>query len=223
MLRKITALRVQKNNPNRVNVFIDEHFAFGLYAISAVKLKVGVSYPQNYLDELIGEDRIEDGFQKALRFIAYKPRTNGEVIQKLKSIDFNEKEISTIIGILQEKQYLDDKKFAKNWVENRSNSRPKSQRMLARELKNKKVESRYIDEAIKSGPSDLELINSTARKYYQRLADLDEEVFKRRLIGHLVRRGFNPTQSKQTADHLWKEICNKRKFNENEEIKWDQN
>jgi len=38
MAGKITALRVQKKNKNRVNVYVDGQFAFGLAAIEAAKL-----------------------------------------------------------------------------------------------------------------------------------------------------------------------------------------
>ena len=40
-MKKITALEVQKKNPNRVNVHLDGEFAFGLARITAVWLKVG--------------------------------------------------------------------------------------------------------------------------------------------------------------------------------------
>ena len=40
-MKKITALEVQKKNPNRVNVHLDGDFAFGLARITAAGLKLG--------------------------------------------------------------------------------------------------------------------------------------------------------------------------------------
>jgi regulatory protein len=40
-MKKITALEVQKKNPNRVNLHLDGEFAFGLARITAAWLKVG--------------------------------------------------------------------------------------------------------------------------------------------------------------------------------------
>ncbi|VAW32553.1 hypothetical protein MNBD_CHLOROFLEXI01-3704, partial [hydrothermal vent metagenome] len=37
---KITALTRQKRNPDRINVFLDDEFAFGLAAITAVSLRI---------------------------------------------------------------------------------------------------------------------------------------------------------------------------------------
>jgi regulatory protein len=41
MAGTITALRFQKRNKDRVNVYLDGQFAFGLAAIEAVRLRVG--------------------------------------------------------------------------------------------------------------------------------------------------------------------------------------
>ncbi len=39
--RRITSLKVQKKNPNRVSIYLDEEFAFGVSRIVAAWLHVG--------------------------------------------------------------------------------------------------------------------------------------------------------------------------------------
>ena len=41
MVRKITAIKRQKRDPNRVNIYLDDDFAFGLSRIIAGWLDVG--------------------------------------------------------------------------------------------------------------------------------------------------------------------------------------
>ena len=41
MDQKITALKAQKRNPNRINVYLDGIFAFGLARVVAAWLQVG--------------------------------------------------------------------------------------------------------------------------------------------------------------------------------------
>jgi regulatory protein len=40
-MKKITAISVQKKNPNRVNIYLDGEFAFGVARITAAWLKNG--------------------------------------------------------------------------------------------------------------------------------------------------------------------------------------
>jgi len=51
MAREITALRFQKHNKDRVNVYLDGEFAFGLAGVEAARLHVG----QKLTDEEIVE------------------------------------------------------------------------------------------------------------------------------------------------------------------------
>ena len=146
MQNTITALTTQKRNPNRVNVFLDGEFSFGLYIINAGHLKVGQTISQEMIDCLKKDDQIEDGFQKALKYISYKPRTKSEVVKKLKENDFDEEIISIVLDMLVEKGYVNDLQFAKNWVENRSIYKPRSKKLITWELKNKQIGEEIIRE-----------------------------------------------------------------------------
>jgi len=54
MTKKITALKVQKRNPNRVNIYLDGEYAFGLARITAAWLHVGQELGDEKIAELQG-------------------------------------------------------------------------------------------------------------------------------------------------------------------------
>ena len=58
----ITALVAQKKNPDRVNVYLDGKFAFGLAAIEAVRLKRGQVLTDDDIDRLQAADDVEQAF-----------------------------------------------------------------------------------------------------------------------------------------------------------------
>ena len=64
-MKKITALVVQKRNPNRVNVHLDGEYAFGLARIVAVWLRVGQELDEEKLKRLQVEDARERAVQQA--------------------------------------------------------------------------------------------------------------------------------------------------------------
>jgi regulatory protein len=206
MQKTITALTIQKKNPNRVNIFLDGEFSFGLYIINAGHLKVGQTISKETIDSLMKDDQIEDGFQKALKFISYKPRTKFEVVKKLRENDFDEGSISIVMEMLIEKGYVNDSHYAKNWVENRSIYKPRSKKLITWELKNKQISEEIISEVTGDMIPEEKLAMLAAEKYARRLSGIEKEVFFRRLSGYLIRRGFSYSIVNVTVQKIWNNL-----------------
>ncbi|PIZ25955.1 MAG: hypothetical protein COY47_03135, partial [Chloroflexi bacterium CG_4_10_14_0_8_um_filter_57_5] len=66
LIQTITAIKPQKKNPRRVNVYLDGEFAFGLSKLIAAWLKVGQTLPEEKIASLQAEDERETVYQKAL-------------------------------------------------------------------------------------------------------------------------------------------------------------
>lgn len=203
MQKTITALTIQKRNPNRVNIFLDGEFSFGLNVINAGHLKVGQIITQEIIDRLKKVDQIEDGYQKALKYISYKPRTMHEVNKKLNENDFNQDIIPIVLEMLAEKGYVNDSQYAKNWVENRSVYKPRSKKLITWELKNKKISEDIISEVTGEMMPEEKLAMLAAEKYARRLTGYEKEIFFRRLSGYLLRRGFSYSIVNSTVQTVW--------------------
>ena len=203
MQKTITALKIQKRNQNRVNIFLDNEFAFGLFTINVANLKVGQKISQSEIEQLQYSDQIEEGFQKALRYISFKPRTQSDIFKKLSESDLEEEIIKIVINKLVEKGYVDDFQFAQNWVENRSINKPRSKKLVTWELKNKKVSEDIINDVIIGMVPDEKLALLASEKYARRLSGYDKDVFFRRLTGYLSRRGFSYSIVKPIVEDTW--------------------
>lgn len=190
MQKTITAIKKQKRNSNRVNIYLDDEFSFGLYVIHAVRLKIGQTLSASEIDALQYEDQIESAFQKALTFLAYKPRTVFDVRKKLIDGGYSGQIVETILEKLLEKDYLNDQQYAENWIENKSINKPRGKKLVRLELKHKNIDQEIIEDAVNQMDQDEELAFRAAERYHKRLLNLEEDVFKRRLTGFLIRRGF---------------------------------
>ncbi len=190
MQKTITAIKKQKRNSNRVNIYLDDKFSFGLYVIHAVRLKIGQTLSASEIDALQYEDQIESAFQKALTFLAYKPRTVFDVRKKLIDGGYSGQIVETILEKLLEKDYLNDQQYAENWIENKSINKPRGKKLIRLELKHKNIDQEIIEDAVSQMDQDEELAFRAAERYHKRLLNLEEDVFKRRLTGFLIRRGF---------------------------------
>lgn len=206
MERKITALKAQKNNPNRINVYLDGEFAFGLSRIVAAWLNVGQMVNEEKIQQLQAEDTAEVAFQRAMRFLAHRPRSERELVQKLQTLGFEPAVVQATIERLKNSGYLDDRQFSKLWVENRNEFRPRSRRVLALELRQKGVAEDVIQNTLSENPEEEALAYRAASRYVRRLEGLEWRMFRNRLSAFLARRGFSYGTISSVVRRVWLDV-----------------
>lgn len=204
---RITALVAQKRNKERVNVYLDGEFAFGLATIEALKLHKGQELSDADIERLKALDEVEVAHERALHFLSYRPRSTEEVRRNLRNSkrNFGETAIENTIGRLERAGLLDDEAFARYWVENRERFSPRSARALRHELRQKGVPDRAIEAAIDE-VDEAGAAYQAAQDRLSRYAGADEETFRKRLGGYLSRRGFSYGVVREALDRLWEEI-----------------
>ncbi|HTX89623.1 MAG TPA: RecX family transcriptional regulator [Anaerolineales bacterium] len=202
---RITAIEPQQKNPQRVNVYLEGEFAFGLARIVAVWLKVGQEISDGKIAELKAEDERELTYQKALHFISFRPRSSTEVRQNLTKRGIAEPLVEETVKRLGESGLLNDEAFARAWVENRNEFRPRSKSALRLELRRKGLNDETIQSVLDDQVDEEALALEAARKYARRLAGLDWPAFRQKLGGFLARRGFSYTTLAPVVSKVWKE------------------
>jgi len=190
MEKKITGLEAQKNNPDRLNVFLDDEFAFGISRFVGAWLHVGDFLTEDEIAQMVSGDEREKAFQKALHFINYQARSANEVREKLEGLGFSEQIIEDVLSECLEKNYINDRQFAEDWIAARSLSKPRSQKMLGYELRKKQIDESVISRALESAPTDEEMAHALGQKYLPRFTHLDDTHFKQKMEGMLARRAF---------------------------------
>jgi len=203
--RKITALTVQKRDTSRVNVYLDGEYAFGLAHITAAWLRVGQVLTEEKIAELKAQDAGEVAYQHALRLLNFRDRTENEIVRSLKQRQTPEEVIAEVLARLRRGELLDDQRFAKSWVENRTEFRPRSSRALAYELREKGINQEAIQEALESF-DDEEAAYLAARKYARRIKKMEWPEFRQKLLGYLSRRGFHYDTSNAVIARVQAEI-----------------
>ena len=203
----VTALKVQKRNPQRVNVYLDGEFAFGLARITAAWLHIGQELSAEKIAQLQSEDAREVGYQQALRLLSYRPRASAEVRRNLEKHAMPAEVIEDVLARLQRAGLLDDSRFAQAWVENRSEFRPRGRRALTAEMRQRGLDDESIQQALAEVDEEA-LADQAASKQSRKLAGLDETAFKHKLSGFLARRGFGYAVIRDTVDRHWNKIRN---------------
>jgi regulatory protein len=205
MNHKITAISQQKRNRQRVNIYLDGEFAFGLTRIVAAWLQVGQEISDEKIAQLQFEDNREMAYQRALKFINYRPRSRSEVRKKLQELNIAQENIDYVLSRLTESGILNDEKFAQLWVENRSEMRPRGKRALAYELKRRGVDRKTIDQAIATVDEE-ELAYDAAHRRARILQGQEWNDFRQKMFRYLAQRGFTYELCAQVVSRVWNEL-----------------
>lgn len=209
---RITALKVQLRDKDRVNVFVDGKYSFSLdiTQVAELGIKTGAEYTVEELAELENESQFGKLYTRSLEYVLIRPRSQRELRDYLyrKTRDTRTKMGTIKKGVspeltervfnrLLDKGYLDDEKFARFWVENRNTRKGSSLRKLQSELMAKGVERSIIERALQdTDRSDTDELQKIILKKASRYSD------EQKLMAYLVRQGFSYDDVKQAIRSL---------------------
>ena len=206
---KITALKHQKKNQDRVSVYLDGRFAFGLPAIVAASLKPGQSLSDAEIEALKQQGVVEGAYDRALSYLSYRPRSRAEIVTYLEGRDVPEGQIGEIVERLERAGLLDDDAFARYWVENREQFRPRGLHALRYELRRKGISDEVIERALASIDVSASAYRAAEGKARQ-LRHLDPVTFRRKLLDYLARRGFEYEVAQDATERHWTELMERQ-------------
>ena len=185
----ITALEVNQRDRERVKLYLDDEFVMNLPHLEAAKLAIGQPLSQQELEVLADTGAEQRAFDRAVRFLSYRPRSAEEVRRNLLKYKVADSLIALVLERLEGLGYLDDLGFARFWLENRARFKPMGPRALRYELRSKGV----ADEIIETLLADIEVDDAAYRAAVGRAKSIRQttrQAFRQKLSGLLRRRGF---------------------------------
>jgi len=193
---KITKIEAQKQRKQRVSVYLDDEFAFGLDSSVFVQfdLKKGDILTKARIKDILQDEEKKRVKEKAFQYLAGRAHSEKELQTKLHQKGFAEELITTVISELKEAKFLDDVKFAFSFARSRIVKKPMGARLLRQELWRKGLKPEIIDKALTeaySAKKQEDIARELVESRKDRYKDLDENKQKKRLNDFLLRRGFD--------------------------------
>ena len=206
--RTITRVEAQVNNDDRVSVYLDGEFAFGVHEDIAAKhrLREGTTLSPAEIQDIETDEAYVDAKQNALDYLAYKPRTEQEVRRKLRKRDVSASVIEDVVARLYELEYLDDESYAHDYAHNRFSSKKYGPVRIRRELKERGIDRHLADQAVDDLFAEVDATAAAwthAEKRWPRLEDEDDPRRRRqKMYRYLRRRGFQSDTIRPILDEL---------------------
>ena len=131
----------------------------------------------------------------ALDYLSDRARTVREVEEKLDSLNYGEYEVNQVISRLIELKYLDDEKYAADFIATR----------LATKLYAHKLSKDVINAALEAVTPETEQENAltVAKKFNAQFAALEEHERKQRVTRRLMGRGFGYDAAKCALETIY--------------------
>lgn len=206
-MRTITLLERQQKNQGRVNVYLDGEFAFGLNELDAAELRKGQQLSDADIAALQSKDAVDRAVEKGIQLLAYRPRSTQEIRQHLTHKAIAPDVAEAAIQHLTDRGYLDERAFARFWIENRTAFKPLGPQALQYELRQKGVAPHIIRELLDELVDVEDAAYRAAHSQIRRLRGQTRQTFTQKLGQLLQRRGFSYAVASQVIRRLIAEIA----------------
>ena len=189
MGKTVTAIKWLKSQPARVLIHLDGQPWATVSLLTASRIKVGDRIPAEEAVRLRNDQARRDAYQYALRWLGVRDRSVHEVRQRLKNEGFGRAAIDHTLATLIDKNYLDDQRFARNWVNDRINHAPRGSRLLEKELRHKGIDADIIASALTQADEGA-LASACLRRKRRRWQRLEGKTRRHKMLSYLSQKGF---------------------------------
>jgi regulatory protein len=158
-----------------------------------------------------------------LRRLEAAPRTRAELTTTLRERNVPDDVAQRVLDRFEEVGLIDDRMFARMWVESRQRGRGLSRRALRSELHRRGIPDQLIDEALDLvDPNDeLAAAREVAARKARTVVGLPRATQVRRLSGALARKGYGPGLTAQVVNEALADIEADAGFSEAPPPAWD--
>ena len=190
---KITNIESQKNK-DRVNIYIDGSFAFGLSEELRYKygLSIDMDVDTNFIENILKLEEKHKAISYALSFLSYRQRSEKELYLKLRKKGFEDIYREESIKYCRENNYIDDRVFAESFIKDKTNLNKYGPKRIEYELISKGVSKDIIHEILDIDKDyEYEVAMDLALKKYSSYKKDDKNSIYRKLSGFLQRKGYS--------------------------------
>lgn len=137
-------------------------------------------------------DDLEKTKKAALRLLAFRPRSENELKERLARKSLSAPSIDRVVADLKKDGGLDDERFAKLYALSRIQSRGLGKNRVRQELSRRGLSGAQVARAMQAldDVDEEALALELARRRLLSMKGLSKDVKRRRLYGVLLRRGF---------------------------------
>ncbi|MCC5941603.1 MAG: regulatory protein RecX [Balneolaceae bacterium] len=193
----ITEISVQKKNRERFSLYHNSEFLIGVSTktLTDLSIKKGVELTPFLYDEIRSSENLNSVKESALRYLARRDHSSGELKVKLGKKGIDDSAIAFILEEFSNRGYIDDESFAKSFAKEKAEMNRWGPNKITAALYKKRVPKKIIDKAIKNVTENLQqeqiCVDLALKKKQRFLREEDLIKRKQKIYNYLAGRGFS--------------------------------
>lgn len=209
----ITSISVQKNNKERYSIFVDDEFLTGI--AEQTLLKFNLAKGDTVTPSLFRKLQRQEGRfavkSYMMKLLSRRDHARKELFVKAIRKDYTEDVIEDVLDELQQKEYLDEEKFAEKFASDKSRLNKWGPAKIKSHLFKKGISNDLAEQSIQKAfrnidlkQTFLDLVLKRKRRFLK-----EENLYKRKkkVVDHLARKGYRPGDIFEHIDTLMKAIA----------------
>ncbi len=203
----ITKITAPKRQPNRRRIFLDGIFSFSckVNVVARFRLREGMRLSKEQLAAIQQGQVRQECFDQAMKYLKLRLHSRAELAEKLARRDYGRPLVKEVLDQLTGLGYVNDEQFAQALASSASGHKQYGRERARLELLQKGISEVIVERALDEvyNPADsAATIRALVKKHLPRLGRLDPTVARRRIIGMLLRRGFEEDMVQSIVEKL---------------------
>lgn len=194
-MKRITMIEIQKNNPNRVSIYLNNTFAFGLDMTIYLNhgLSKGMELDDGFIEQILKAEEKIKAFNFAIALLSSKDRTEKEIINKLTDKGYENDIITDVLDKLREYNYINDELYSEKYINDKIKFSKYGKNKIRMILCTKGVNKEIISQKISQIDNETEYKRAynIAQKKLTSLEKYDYLKKKSKLGNFLISKGFD--------------------------------
>lgn len=216
-MKKITKIERQKNNVDRVSIYLDYEFAFGLDESIFLEfaLHKDMELEEDYIENILKKEEYKKAENYAIYLISQREYTEKNLTDKILSKGYNSSQCETIIEKFKKYGYINDESYAGRFIRTKQKTSNQGKYKIKASLLQKGVSKDILNQCMEEFDQDMELEKAeklVSKKIHSlRNKDIDKYKLKQKLTTYLASKGYE-------YDIIRKAINNQKVEDEDYEI-----
>ena len=198
----ITEIKRKSHSKNIYQIYLDNKFWAEMLDETVVKfdLKTGKDLYEKTAEAILTSSKLPLAMHLCLNLLDRSSKTKKEILDYLLSKGISMDVAEKVSKKLEDYGYIDDQKFAENFVLYKKN---KGKKALRFELKMKGVDEEIINEVLEKIEDQKDVIFSLAQKFLKNKKTAPD--LKQKLFRHLASKGFEFEEINSVLTQIFKE------------------
>lgn len=206
-MKKITKIEFQKKNKDRVNIYLDDSFAFGVNLNIMIKysLAKNMELEDEFIDEILKAEEENNVYNYALSILSRQSKSEKQLKAKMIEKGYDQQFIDNVIIKLKQQRYLDDERYSEMLINSKINFSKYGRRKIKEALYEKGINKEIIEEKL-----SFVLEEDEERRAYllgeKKLRALKEEDTRKKMFklsNYLINKGFEFSVVKKVVSKLF--------------------